>query len=402
MAGIGKEIYVILVKRFENALKDVNKIRQVVLIIINLFCIFFITVLSRVPTLTRTVHLLPLWSIVSFDYWKQIILNICLFIPLGYFLAGIFFNSKHPHLWTLFSALFVSVSIELLQFLTYRGMLDVDDLFSNVCGAALGLLIYRVVEKFGGNYKQAEKWMSELLIIAGFIGCFMVAVPAEKSSIDVKVAKEFQFTITSVTAFDSGLVLEGECFLYDRKTPSYTILIDGMEAKTAVDGQTFRVEASRIENKAEVDIKFRGFPPMPTGTWINGDRIEYVAGEVPLMKGVPERAILKAYSMEFDTLVFQDGERLLWLIGSEIDKNTEIIYHIHTTEPEKLPERRIIYGFDNRGFRVGAERIDDELGSIEHYRVFEKEIPQEYNVTAVVIGFNTDGTIIWSDSFRIE
>ena len=141
---------------------------------------------------------------------------------------------------------------------------------------------------------------------------------------------------------------------------------------------------------------------MPTGTWINGDRIEYVAGEVPLMKGVSERAILKAYSMEFDTLVFQDGERLLWLIGSEIDKNTEIIYHIHTTEAEKLPERRIIYGFDNRGFRVGAERIDDELESIEHYRVFEKEIPQEYNVTAVVIGFNTDGTIIWSDSFRIE
>ena len=280
--------------------------------------------------------------------------------------------------------------------------LDVDDLFSNVCGAALGLPIYRTFEKFGGNYKQAEKWMPELLIIAGFIGCFMVAVPAEKSSIDVKVAKEFQFTITSVTAFDSGLVLEGDCFLYDRKTPSYTILIDGMEAKTAVDGQTFRVEASRIENKAEVDIKFRGFPPMPTGTWINGDRIEYVAGEVPLMKGVSERAILKAYSMEFDTLVFQDGERLLWLIGSEIDKNTEIIYHIHTTEPEKLPERRIIYGFDNRGFRVGAERIDDELESIEHYRVFEKEIPQEYNVTAVVIGFNTDGTIIWSDSFRIE
>ena len=82
-----------------------------------------------------------------------------------------------------------------------------DDLFSNVCGAALGLPIYRTFEKFGGNYKQAEKWMSELLIIAGFIGCFMAAVPAAKSPIDVKVAKEFQFTITSVTAFDSELVL---------------------------------------------------------------------------------------------------------------------------------------------------------------------------------------------------
>lgn len=85
-----------------------------------------------------------------------------------------------------------------------------------------------------------------------------------------------------------------------------------------------------------------------------------------------------------------------------IDKNTEIIYHIHTTEPEKLPEKRIQYGFDNRGFRAGVERAENELEGIHHYRVFEKEIPQDYNVTAVVVGFNTDGMITWNDSFRIE
>lgn len=98
--------------------------------------------------------------------------------------------------------------------------------------------------------------------------------------------------------------------------------------------------------------------------------------------------------------LIQDGERLLWLIGTEVDKSTEVIYHIHTDEPEKLPGKRAQYGFDNRGFRVGPEKAENELESIGHYRVFEKEIPEEYNVTAVVVGFNTDGIVTWTDSFR--
>lgn len=60
------------------------------------------------------------------------------------------------------------------------------------------------------------------------------------------------------------------------------------------------------------------------------------------------------------------------------------------------------YGFDNRGFRVGSERVENELEGIDHYRAFEKKIPEEYHVTAIVVGYNTDGTITWNDSFRVE
>ena len=51
---------------------------------------------------------------------------------------------------------------------------------------------------------------------------------------------------------------------------------------------------------------------------------------------------------------------------------------------------------------MGAERAENELEPIDLYRVFERKIPDEYNVTAIVVGFNTDGTITWSDSFRIK
>jgi len=162
------------------------------------------------------------------------------------------------------------------------------------------------------------------------------------------------------------------------------------------------VGLDQIGKKAEVRVKFKGHGLMPTGTWINGDRVEYVAGVEPIIRGVPETAVLKAWNADYDVLVYEDQGRMLWLIGwEELNSNTEVIYHIHTDEVDRLPEKRIQYSFDNRGFRPPAdERTACELEPIDHYRVFEREIPADYHVTAIVVGFNTDGTITWNESFR--
>lgn len=180
-------------------------------------------------------------------------------------------------------------------------MLDVDDLISNVCGAAVGLLIYTSVEmhKQDGRGRQAEKWMPVVLIAADLIGCIMVAVPAAKSSIDVKVTKEFQFSVSSVAEDDGKIDIEGECFLYDRATPAYTLIIGGSEASTTVEDKKFRATVHQPAEKAEVEIRFKGYPAMPTGVWIKssatGIAIEYVAGEMPVINGLPEGAVLKAW-----------------------------------------------------------------------------------------------------------
>lgn len=129
--------------------------------------------------------------------------------------------------------------------------------------------------------------------------------------------------------------------------------------------------------------------------------LDFEKDKIPLPE-VPDTflsgAELEAYNGKYDTYVFQKGDKLVWLIGwDELDSSTEIIYHLHTNEPEKLPEERVQYKFDNRGFRVGT---DKEIESIGHYRVFEDIIPTDYNVTAIVVGFNTEGTITWMESFR--
>ena len=186
-------------------------------------------------------------------------------------------------------------------------MLDVDDLVSNVCGAALGLLIYRLLCK-----ADKHRWAAWVMLIAGFVGCIITAIRAAKSSIDVKVTKEFQFSVSSVAVDDGEIDIEGECFLYDQATPTYTLIIDGSEASTTVEDKKFRATVDHLDEKAEAEIRFKGYSAMPTGVWIKpsttGFAIEYVAGEIPVIKGLPESAVLKAWNEEYDTLVYQEGD----------------------------------------------------------------------------------------------
>ena len=119
--------------------KKRNKSLRLISFVIYVVIIAYITILSRTTIAVRIVHLVPMWSYTSHGYNRQILLNIALFIPLGYFLSDIFSSSHHPYLWSIRLALLVSVVVEIVQFLTYRGMLDVDDLTSNGLGAVIGI-----------------------------------------------------------------------------------------------------------------------------------------------------------------------------------------------------------------------------------------------------------------------
>lgn len=368
-----------------------------ILCILYLAIILFITLISREPTLSRVTHLTPLWSYIRWiqgGTGKQILLNIALFIPLGFFLCGVFQIRQV----LLLSAL-TSIAVEIVQFLTYRGMLDVDDILNNLIGAVLGILLLRFIERADDN-RKAKRITSILLLAAGIAGCIVAVVPVAENNIDVKVIEQFDFEIESATVDEGKLILCGRCYTYDRKTPSYTLLLNGEPISNVISDETFTVETVNIENKEELQIQFNGYRPMPTGMWIKDGAIEYVAEEVVKPVGVPESAVLKAYSPEYQTYVYQDGMKLLWLIGWEgLDQNTVVFYHLHTNELEKLPENRKQYKFDNRGFRLGTEKEQESIGQ---YRAFEDIIPSDYNVTAVVVGFSTDGTITWRRSFRVK
>lgn len=118
----------------------------------------------------------------------------------------------------------------------------------------------------------------------------------------------------------------------------------------------------------------------------------------PDLKGCVRGGVLKVYEPYYDTYVFQIGNKLVWLIGSDIKDGTELVYHIFTDVPELLPVNRIQHGFDNRSFRFNAKKEHKKYGK---YIVFEKDIPDFYPVTKIRVGFSMDLMPIWSRFFNI-
>lgn len=364
--------------------------------------ILFITMGVREQSLSTGSISLDLLRAVRLKNYSGIIFNIALFIPLGYLLSDLLCRN-----WlSVFLALLISLSVETLQYLTGRGQFDVDDLICNTAGAVIGLLLWILLQNLIKKRPITGKIIPIAMLCAGLIGC----VIAPRSGYPVNYMKQFDFHVSIASFSDGNLQINGVCSTYNRNTPDYELYLGEKPLTTTISDDTFTAVGRAGLGKHELFIKFRGFGKISTGVYIrfadNTATVEYVPGDVNVPFAVPEDYILKAYNSDQSTYVFQDPSehRLVWYIGWEIDEKTEVIYHIQTNEPEKLPPHRIQYSFDNRGFRVPNDGSagKNELERIGEYRVFEREIPQEYNVTAVTVGFNTSGTITWTDYFRVE
>ena len=70
---------------------------------------------------------------------SQTILNLILFIPIGYWLKHLKISS------VLLISLLLITSIELLQFVSHRGIFDVVDILINTIGIMIGYIIFRKV-----------------------------------------------------------------------------------------------------------------------------------------------------------------------------------------------------------------------------------------------------------------
>ena len=93
--------------------------------------------------------LVPFWELAKVIkgvergfYIKQIVGNLTMLLPFGIMLPML----KKVTLKQVFliSMLF-SISIEVLQFVTGRGLMEFDDLFNNTVGAVVGYIIYHEI-----------------------------------------------------------------------------------------------------------------------------------------------------------------------------------------------------------------------------------------------------------------
>lgn len=385
---------------------------RVLLVLLCAGCVAYITLLSRSVSLTRKIIAMPLhswraWLSGNGQTGRGILENIALFVPFGYLTASLFSvvsgRKKRGAACALLAGFLFSLAIEALQYYSGRGTLEFDDLLNNVLGTLLGLLAYRaaaaVGEKKCAGRAVLYGVLPALMLLACLAGCLRMRDRVVMTNLRTD---QFWFSVDQV----QGSEFRGRCHVYDGETPEYRIfLVRGLtahEAEVTKDGEgsfTARMKEP-AEGKYELRVRFRGYPAMSAGVYLNGDRVEYVDGEVPVPadadgKPLLPGAVLKACSEELGCYVFQDGTDLIWLFSPDIAPATELICHIRTGMPELLPELSKPYGFENRGFH--ASDVESSLGA---YRCAVRPLPTEYPIISVTVGLNPGGKVIWNAAFR--
>ena len=81
------------------------------------------------------------------SYAREILLNILVYVPLGMILAAIFRGSRHPILWPVLIGLGLSVVTETVQYITARGVTELDDVMDNGVGLLIGIGTFVLTEK---------------------------------------------------------------------------------------------------------------------------------------------------------------------------------------------------------------------------------------------------------------
>lgn len=141
--------------------------------------VFFVTGIPTFDSLRIELHFqwIPLIDIVNdpVGYLKNTVLNIILFIPMGFLLPALW-KEYRSFKATLFFGFCVTLMIEILQIFTFR-LTDIDDLITNTLGTAAGYYLWkmsakRIVKKPSEGYvanKMSGKYEPIIILAVMFL-----------------------------------------------------------------------------------------------------------------------------------------------------------------------------------------------------------------------------------------
>ena len=106
-------------------------------VVYSVFLVLYITLLRRAPGYDEEIRWhLAFWSGVGL--WAGNLLNLALFVPLGWTAAGLTKRRAKGILFVVLFAFTLSLCCEIAQYLLGRGQADSNDIFFNTLGAAVG------------------------------------------------------------------------------------------------------------------------------------------------------------------------------------------------------------------------------------------------------------------------
>ena len=130
----------------------------VLLLVEYIFLLFCSTVFFRTSGDTRQYDFHPFWSYDRPELLIENIMNVVVFVPVGFLLGFRIQDSSFTIRKALLVALMgcgISVTIEALQFFFMRGFSEVDDVMHNTLGCLIGFGVY-AIGRYG--YERLSTW----------------------------------------------------------------------------------------------------------------------------------------------------------------------------------------------------------------------------------------------------
>lgn len=154
-------IYFLIYKKI---MKGTKKLKASKILLWGIFLIYTVIVLGatfihRTPVMYENINLhifssyIKVWNRFSLLELRNIIFNILMFIPLG-FVMPLLFKKCEKFYITYFLGLCMTISIEVLQLISKRGIFEIDDIINNTLGCMIGYGIVMIFFLFSPKNKK--------------------------------------------------------------------------------------------------------------------------------------------------------------------------------------------------------------------------------------------------------
>ncbi len=139
--------------------------------LIYILCLFQVVTFQDVSNFKEGSNFIPFREIFRYSFgsrlfYKQVVGNLLLFVPFGFFMSY-YLKLDKPYLLLLIT-MFTSIVIEVTQKMIGR-IFDIDDILLNILGGLLGYLSYYVLNKIRSR-------LPEVMKKEGFLNCVAIVI----------------------------------------------------------------------------------------------------------------------------------------------------------------------------------------------------------------------------------
>jgi glycopeptide antibiotics resistance protein len=115
------------------------------------------------------------YSITSRLFWKNVVGNMIMFLPFGFFISY-YLKAEKPTL-PLILTFIASIAVEIVQMCIGR-VFDVDDILLNLLGGTIGFCIFHVLRRIGNRLPKFfhNEWVLNIGAIIALIGLFTLLI----------------------------------------------------------------------------------------------------------------------------------------------------------------------------------------------------------------------------------